>query len=147
MTIQTPLVIINGQTQQLPVGDEIDTGGIIIPAVNNTGVPIPAQSAVNLFDNAGTLEMRLANATDGTRPCHGFVGAIVADAATGNVIMRGDVNGHVGLTLAGKYYLDIIAGDINTTAPTVVGNIVQILGIAVSATTLRLFVNYDYTLL
>lgn len=100
------------------------------PATEN----IAASAAVNIFVNSGTWSMRNANATDATKPAHGFVTAAVTSGATGTVYFDGQLlSGLSGLT-PGNAYLGTTAGQITSTAPSGAGNLVQSVGFAVSAT-------------
>jgi hypothetical protein len=89
---------------------------------------------VNLFDDAGTLKMRKADATDNGKPANGFVKGSVTSGASGTFYYSGILSGLSSLTLGARYFLSTTAGDVTTTVPTGSGNIVQFLGVAKSAT-------------
>ncbi|HNU06378.1 MAG TPA: hypothetical protein PKO33_01350 [Pyrinomonadaceae bacterium] len=102
------------------------------------GENLAAQDAVNLYSDAGTLKVRLADADDTTKPCHGFVVSAVtsgnpAYAITANGIVR---TGLSGLTVGAEYYLSTTAGALTSTAPSTSGNSVQRLGIAISSSSI-----------
>lgn len=93
---------------------------------------------VNFHNNAGTLNMRKADSSNG-REAHGFVLASVSSSATGTAYRTGVNTGRTSLTPGTIYYLST-AGGVTTTAPTASGSIVQPLGVAESATA----INFEY---
>jgi len=98
-------------------------------------VYVPATEAIafgqatHLYNNAGTLSARLANATDATRPCRAYcnVPAGVGIGEYGEFILLGLLP-VAGVTPGATYYLDTTSGLIAAAAPGVVGNIVQEIG-------------------
>lgn len=99
---------------------------------------LSAGDFVNIYDNAGTINVRKADADNG-RPAHGFVKAAVTSPANATVYGPGELNDQLsGLTVGGDYFLSATAGGVTTTAPTASGAYVQYLGRAKSATALRL---------
>lgn len=98
---------------------------------------LAAGDFINLFDDAGTLKMRKADASNGRR-AHGFVRASVASAATGTAYGAGYINDQLsGLTLAATYYLATSAGTGATAGPTsAASHIHQEIGVALTATAL-----------
>lgn len=90
---------------------------------------------VNLWVDSGTLKARLADADNG-RPAHGFVLATVTAGADASVYPLGETNTELsGLTLGAVYYLGKTAGEVVTDISAYGnGDIVQRLGIAISAT-------------
>lgn len=102
---------------------------------------ISAGAFVNIYNNAGVLNARNANATTNTTPAHGFVLSAVASAANATIYIIGQANSALtGLTVGSDYWLATTAGAVVSTAPATSGNIVQFLGRATSATSL-IFVN------
>ncbi len=100
-----------------------------------TSENLVAGDFVNLYDNAGTINARKADANNNRR-AHGFVLAGVTSPANATVYW-GDVNNQKsGLTVGAEYFLSETAGGVVTPAPTTAGSIVQRLGIAQSATEL-----------
>lgn len=94
---------------------------------------IGAGKYVNLFDDTGTVKMRLADNSNG-RDAHGFVKTSVTAGNTEQVYFEGANAGLTGLTLGARYYLGT-AGGVTATQPTAPSaSIFQFLGIAVSAT-------------
>lgn len=95
---------------------------------------LSAGAAVNIFSNAGTPNVRNANATDATKPAVGFVNAAVSSSATATIYFSGQLlSGLSGLTIGAPVYLGTTAGQITSTAPSAAGNLVQQCGYAVSA--------------
>ncbi len=110
---------------------------------------IAAGKLVNFYLNAGALNMRLADNSNG-RPAHGYVLAAVASAATGAAYDLDGVDTQLtGLTIGATYYLGTAGGVItpaldSTTATA--GSIDQKIGVALSATELDTD-DYDYVVL
>lgn len=102
------------------------------------GENLAAQDAVNLYSDAGTLKVRLADADDTTKPCHGFVVSAVTSGNPAYVITATGIvrTGLSGLTVAAEYYLSTTAGALTSTAPSSSGNSVQRLGIAISSSSI-----------
>jgi hypothetical protein len=108
---------------------------------------IAAGKLVNFYLNAGALNMRLADNSNG-RPAHGYVLAAVASGATGAAYDLDGVNSQLtGLTIGATYYLGTAGGVITPAldATTATG-IDQKIGVALSATELDTD-DYDYVVL
>lgn len=100
--------------------------------------------AVSMFDNAGLISMRNANATNNTKSCDGFCstsGGILAGAVGEFILHRGIVQ-ITGLTAGAKYWLSTSNGLVTNTAPVAAGNIEQYLGKAISTTKLAFMSHY-----
>lgn len=100
---------------------------------------ITAPAMVNVWNDAGTLKARYADASAASagKRAWGFVNATIASEASGTVIFDGTVTGLTGLTLGATYFLSgSVPGGITLTAPVTAGHCVQEVGIALSATTL-----------
>lgn len=111
----------------LPVGLGPDVKSIL--ASENIG----AGKYVNVYDNAGTQNVRLADNSNG-RDAHGWVISSVTSGNNATVYFEGANTALSGLTIAARYYLDT-AGGVTATAPVAPGaQISQFVGIAVSAT-------------
>lgn len=105
---------------------------------------LSAGNFVNLYNNAGAINVRKADATGATKPAYGFVLAGVTSPANATVYSISNKNTAVSaLTVGSIYYLDTTAGAINTTAPSASGNIVQKIGIAETAAAI-VFLNDTY---
>ena len=95
---------------------------------------IAAGALVNLFSAGGSLRMRNASATDATKPASGFVLLAVSSGAAGTFYGPGLYNSALsGLTPGATYYLDVTAGAVNAAQPSAGGNVIQIVGVAITA--------------
>lgn len=130
-----------GQIPALSANGTLDPS--MLPASN--GMPsltvtaseaIAAGALCSLYDNSGTLNVRNANATDATKPANCFAPSAIASAASGSVSFGGAMNsGAASLTIGAAVYLSAAtAGASTATAPTASGNLLQIVGYAISAT-------------
>lgn len=101
---------------------------------------LAAGDFINLFDDAGTLKMRKADASNGRR-AHGFVVESVSSAATGTAFGGGYINDQLtGLTVGAVYYLSTTAGTVATTGPAGAANhIHQEVGFAITTSSLYFF--------
>ena len=121
----------------------LDSTGRLDPTVMPTGIgadtkailaseALSAGDIVNVYNNAGTPNVRKADATNGRR-AHGFVTASVANGANATVYFEGTITGKTGLAIENPVYLSA-NGATTQTAPTTATHIVQEIGIAVSTT-------------
>lgn len=124
-----------------------DSGGLIDASFMPSGVGeqivldasenLSTKSAVNIWDDSGTAKVRQANATDNTKPADGFVQAAVTSGNPATVIPVptnvASVAGGGALTPAAKLYLSTTDGQVTETPPSTSGNVVQQLGIAITA--------------
>jgi len=96
---------------------------------------LAAGDFVNLWSDGGTLKARKADASTTGKEAHGFVLAAVTSGNSATVYREGTNTQVSGLTVGSKYYLSAAtAGGIVTTAPSATGNVIQLIGIANSAT-------------
>lgn len=96
-----------------------------------TSENLTAGDFVNIYNNAGTITARKADATTNTKPAHGFVLASTTSPASATIYMDSQTNTALtGLTLGSEYYLSTTPGAATATAPSASGNLVQPLGIA-----------------
>ena len=95
-----------------------------------------AGAVVNLWNNSGVLNVQNANATDNTKPYHGFVLSSYAPTASAQVYLPGSViSGLSGLTIGADYYLSTTDGQVASDVSGYSGgNIRQYVGVAISAT-------------
>ena len=148
MALIKPLVIVDGQVQQLQDGDT-PTGVSFVEMTNNNASPIVIGHVV-YCDGAGTVDLAQANAL-GTAEVIGFVRNIsIAAAAAGDIQTNGVLEASTaqwdavagttgGLTAGVVYYLDpSTAGFITETAPTSAGQYVLRVGKALSSTELEI---------
>ncbi|QLF85061.1 capsid fiber protein [Nostoc phage YongM] len=93
---------------------------------------------VNIYNNAGTLNVRKADNSNG-RAANGFVLSAFSSAANATVYLQGENTGRTGLTPGTIYFL-ATAGGVTTTAPTASGTIIQQLGYSTGTTS----INFEY---
>lgn len=101
-------------------------------------------AAVNVYNSAGVIVGRNANATDSSKPCHGFctlVGGIVA-GTVGEIQIGSGVAAISSLTPGTAYFLSTTNGLLSAFPPNTVGNIAQYVGFAVTSTTLAFNIDY-----
>lgn len=98
---------------------------------------LAAGDLVNLWNNAGAIAARKADATAEGKEVSGFVKTAVANGAAATVFTPGNViTGLTGLTPGARQYLATTPGARTETPPAAAGNVVQMVGIAASATSL-----------
>jgi hypothetical protein len=114
----------------LPVGIGADTAAITASEALSAG------AFVNVFNSSGVAKVRNADATTPGKEAHGFVLAAVSSGATATVYFEGTNTQVTGQT-AGRAFLQTTAGTAGATAPIGSGNIVQVIGFAVSATAIN----------
>jgi hypothetical protein len=110
----------------MPVGIGADTASI------TTSEALAAGDFVNIHNSSGA-KARKADATTAGKEAHGFVLGAVGSAASATVYFEG-VNTAVTGQTPGPVFLHTTAGGASSTAPSASGNIVQRIGIAISAT-------------
>jgi hypothetical protein len=92
---------------------------------------LAANDLVNIYNSSGA-KVRKANATDGTKPAHGYVKAAVVSGDPAIVYFDGENDGVSGLT-PGTYFLSTTGGQMVTAPPTGNGNIAQKVGVATAS--------------
>jgi hypothetical protein len=117
-------------TTMMPVGVDAETKSVV------TSENLAAGNLVNIYNNAGTPTARKADATAEGKECHGFVLAGTTSPASAIVYLEGTVTGLSALTPGAREFLNTTAGGTVETAPSTSGNVVQCVGIALSATEL-----------
>ncbi len=159
MAERLPLVIVNGQIQQLQTGDALPADAIteleavVCLATSNlvigNAVFIDGDDSCDLAqaDAIGTADV-LGLCVDTT--VNSATNAVIATAGavlTANTTRWDDIAGTTGgLTAGATYFLSKdTAGDITETAPTAVGEVVTIVGKGLS--TLKLKVDPQHTIL
>ena len=116
----------------MPVGIAPDTKSVV------SSENLAAGDVVNTFNNAGTLNVRKADATAEGKEVHGFVLAAVTSPAAALVYFEGRITGLSGLTPGASYYLSASTpGAVTLTPVSAAGNVDQYVGSAVSATELN----------
>ena len=111
----------------MPVGIGADTAVLVASEALTAG------NWVNVWNDAGAFKVRKADATVAGKEAHGFVLAAVSNGANATVYFEGTNNQVSGQT-PGTVFLGTTAGAGQAAAPTAAGQVVQRLGIAVSAT-------------
>lgn len=94
----------------------------------------------SIYDNAGARNVRNANATDNTKPCHCFCntpGGVGAGAYAEFICPTGLLS-VVGVVRGTMYYTGTVNGQITAVRPVAVGNVEQFLGFGIN-TNLLLF--------
>jgi len=112
----------------MPVGVGADTK--VLPASE----ALAAGDFVNIFNDAGTVKVRKADATVAGKEANGFVLSAVTAGNDATVYFEGTNNQLSGLTGGSVYFLSTTAGAVSSTAPSSSGNVVQRIGRALSAT-------------
>ena len=110
----------------MPVGIGADTAAI---AASET---LAAGDWVNVWNSSGA-KVRKADATTAGKEAHGFVLAAVTSGNPATVYFEGTNTQVTGQT-PGAVYLQTTAGTGGATIPSASGNVVQQIGVAVSAT-------------
>lgn len=114
----------------LPTGIGADTASVA------TSESLAAGDLVNIYDLTGTATVRKADATTSGKPAHGFVLAAFTHPTTAVVYFDGNNSAITGAT-PGTQFLSTTAGATTTTVPSGSGNVVQVVGLATSATNLN----------
>ena len=117
-------------SSMMPVGIGADTAVIVASEA------IAAGSFVNVWNDSSAFKVRKADATTAGKEAHGFVLSAVASAAPATVYFEG-TNTAVTGQVPGKVYLATTAGGSAAAAPSSAGNVVQMIGLAVSATAIN----------
>lgn len=107
--------------------------------VVNTTEAISAGAYVNIYNNAGAFALRNADNTVSGKEAHGFVLTAFASGVPATVYFNGN-NTAVTSQTPGRVYLGTVGGTL-AAAPTGTGKVVQLLGMAPSATVN----NFTYT--
>ena len=101
-----------------------------------TSEALAANDLVNVYDNAGTANVRKADATAEGKEANAFVKQAYTSGQTATYYLSGNVmTGLTGL-VAGRRYLHTTAGLSTGTSPSTAGNVVQKIGDALSATSI-----------
>jgi len=114
----------------MPVGYGADT------KVVTAGEALSAGNLVNLYDNAGTINARKADASTEGKEAYGFVLDAATSGSPVTVYFARKITGLAGLTDGARYYLATTPGGVTATAVSGAGKIDQFIGRAISATEL-----------
>lgn len=115
----------------LPTGIGADTAAV------QASEALTAGDLVNIHDVGGAFRVRRADASTSGRQADGFVLAGVASGATATIYFEGTNNQVSGLTPGARYLSATTPGGTTSVAPTGAGQVVQRVGVAVSATALN----------
>jgi hypothetical protein len=114
----------------MPVGIGADTVTV------QASEALSAGDFVNIW-NSGGARVRKADASVSGKEAHGFVLAAVANGANATVYLEGSNTQVTGKTVGARQYLSAATpGQSVETAPSASGNVVQLLGVATSATSI-----------
>ena len=114
-------------SSMLPVGVGADTATI------TASETLAAGNWVNVWNDGGVAKVRRADATTAGKEAHGFVLSAVTSGGSAMVYFEG-TNTQVTSQTPGPVYLQTTAGVGGATVPSASGNVVQQIGVAVSAT-------------
>jgi hypothetical protein len=131
--------LIGGGIDSIPLGSSAPAS---IPLATSENLAIG--DLVNIYNNAGTATARKADSSNG-RVSSGFVLAATTSPASADVYASGIITGLSGMTPGARQYLDT-AGGVTETAPSVAGELVQFVGIAITSSTLAYFYAEPITL-
>lgn len=115
----------------MPVGVGADTAVIVASEA------LAAGDLVNVWNNAGTANVRKADASVSGKEAHGFVLSAVASSGNATVYFEGTNTQCTGLTPGVQFLSATTAGKTVSAAPTGTGKVVQRTGFAISATSLN----------
>jgi hypothetical protein len=98
---------------------------------------LSAGNVVNVWNDAGTVKVRKADATAVGKEANGYVLASVTSGDAATVYFDDEITGLTSLTPGDRYYLSAASpGGIVSTPPSTTGNVVQFVGVAVSTTSI-----------
>lgn len=120
----------------------------IAPDVANlaTSEAVVAGDFVNIWNDAGTAKVRKADASTTGKHAHGYVLSGVASGATAEVFFE-SANNQVSGMVAGDVWLSAATpGGAVATPPDGAGNVIQKLGVAISATEINVELGQIYVL-
>lgn len=126
----------------MPVGIVAETMSVI------SSENLAAGALVNLYNNAGVLNVRNADGTAAGKPAEGFVLAAVTSPAAATVYLEeAQITGLSGLTIGADAFLSTtVAGAVTNTVPSGTGKVAQYVGKSLSATTVQFRPRYAITL-
>jgi len=114
----------------MPVGIGADIKSVL--ASEN----LSAGNFVNVWNNAGTANVRKADATTAGKEAHGFVLSAFSSGTSALVYFEGNNTAVSGATV-GNLFLSTTAGGFTSTPPSSTGNIVQRIGVSTDATSVN----------
>jgi hypothetical protein len=133
MAIQKPIVLINGELSQLPVGD-------ILVGDQSTNVTVPnseglsAGDFVNLYKDSGITYARKASAQSGDREANGYVLQASLSGNIAQVFLEGINTAVVGMSIGSVWLSTTNPGGVQDNPPVTGSFLCQEIGIATSST-------------
>jgi len=122
----------DGRIHRSMIYEDVGVSNISLPAYE----ALIAGDFVNIFLDSGVPKVRKADAS-ANKPAHGYVLSSVASGSTAIVYFDHQNTKLTGLTVGAYYFLsNTTAGTVMTACPTTTGHIMQIVGVAISPTTI-----------
>lgn len=148
MAVRKPLVLVNGEIQQLQAGDTLSGPVAEVDLINLTNSDAAAAVLGEVFYIFGADSVKKAKAdAAATAAAYYFAAAAISAGSTGTFQSDGVLGGLTGLTAGATYYLSAAtAGAITVTAPSVVGQYVVRLGKALSTTEFQIRIEREILL-
>lgn len=115
----------------MPTGIGADTASILASET------LAAGDLVNIYNNASVANVRKADGSTSGKEAHGFVLSAVTSGQNATVYFEGTNTQLTGLTPGIQYLSASTAGRTTATAPSGSGNVVQVVGLATSATAMN----------
>jgi|SRR5579885_2140746 len=149
MATRKPIVLVNGQLQQLQSGDTLSGPFAENDTISLTNGDAGSHAIGDIVYISAADTAKKAKADAGaTVPAVAVATGTIGNGASGTYQTSGILSGLSGLTAGAVYFLsDATAGAMTTTAPTTAGHYVQKLGVAISATEFMIDIDLDYILL
>ena len=107
---------------------------------------LSAGDFVSVWNDGGTPKVRKADASTAGKHAHGFVLSSVTSGANASVYHEGHNTGVTGATAGDVYLSATTAGGFTSTPPSGTGQVVQKLGVAVSATSINAEIGQQFIL-
>ena len=114
----------------------------------NASENLAAGDKVNIYDNSGTEAVRKANASDVTKPCHGYVKDAVTSGNPATVYTDGQntaypIGSFVAADVGATVFLSTTGGQVTKTPPAATGNLLQRIGEIVEVTATNLVIRFS----
>lgn len=116
-------------------------------AIIQASEALTAGDYVNIWNSAGNFRVRKADASSAGKHAHGFVKANVSSGANATVFSRDKNTGLTGVTPGDHFLSATVPGGFTATAPSGAGQVVQRLGVGVSATEIDTDIDNTYVVL
>lgn len=108
-------------------------------------VAITAGQVINLHDNAGVLNARLAAATSASTMAHAIANTSASAGQTVELqLWHSLINSIGGMSVGTLYWLSTVPGAVQNIAPTGVGQIQQAIGVALNSSTMAMNISSYY---